>query len=243
MRRCFFAFFCVSTSLLGSVIAITSPQSIPTNDVVYWSQFGPDQTSLGSMFNAGSTYNDSVNASLANSAGSATILVAGTDWTPKGGIVANDSLVSTENGTTAGGPLTLSFTSISEAGAFIQAAGGGAFTARIQAFAGFSSVLDTTASSDAAGDPVFLGVADPNNEITKIIYSLTAVTANHSLGNFVLDNLYLSDYYLAPLAPPLSPPQSPPPSGPTVPEPRFTVLLGFILLLFGWKAAKLSTCF
>lgn len=242
MRRCFFAFFCIGTSLFGNVILLTSPSAMPTGNVVYWSQFGPDQTNLGSSsLNAGSTYNDSVNGQLANSAGSFTILQAGKDWTPSAGILANDALLSTDNGTTAGGPLTLRFQSVDEAGAYIEAEGGGAFTARIQAFAGFSTVLDQSVTSTGAA--VFLGVGDTNDEITKVVYSLTSVTGNHSLGNFVIDSLYISDFFANPQPTIPQSPQTPqtPPGDPAVPEPRFTALLGFALVLFGWKATKLSS--
>jgi len=237
MRRTIFAFFCVSSSLFGNAVLITNPQGLSNTDVVDWSQFLPDQVNLGPMFNGGSTYNDSVFGQLSNSAGSATIMIAGQNFAAKGGFQANDALVSTDSGTAPGGTLTLSFTPQFGGGTYIEGEGGKQFTARIQAFAGFSSVLDTTVTSDAAGDPIFLGAEDTSSDITKIVYSLTA-NAGGSLGDFVIDRFMVGNVYVGPLDPP--PPLAPAPAG--VPEPGFSVLVGFALLFIGWKAFKPSTC-
>src|SRR5436189_22631 len=75
-------------------------------------------------------------------------------------------------------------------GAYIDAAGAGAFTARIQVFTGLNSVLDSTldVKSDDSGDPLFIGALSATSNISKVIFSLTKVTAG-SPNDFILDKI------------------------------------------------------
>jgi hypothetical protein len=237
MRRFLFAFLVGVSTLSAGVVVVTDPSALQTTDYALWSKFGPDQTQVGQYGTVSSTLGDyNVNVALLNP-GSLTVLSAGTDWAAKGGIQAGDALVSTNDGTEAGGPMRLMIpNAVFGGGAYIQGGGTGQFVAHIQAFAGFNSVLDATLSSDASGDPLFLGAYDTNAEITKIIYSLTSA-ADGQTGNFVLDKFYLQTTSLVVNQPP--PPQGPAlPQVGGVPEPAFTPVVAFALAAFGLGLKK-----
>ena len=90
-------------------------------------------------------------------------------WT--GGFPAGQSLIWTFDGTNANGPLELFFgTAIGAAGAFIQSDAPGTFTAEVQAEFTDATVSPVfTITSDAAGDPVFIGLFDQNgNNVAAI---------------------------------------------------------------------------
>jgi hypothetical protein len=138
----------------------------------------------------------------------------------------------TGTASTQGAPLTLNVSPVYGVGTYIQAATaagdtGTQFTARIQAFAGVTSVLTESVTSDLAGDAVFLGVSAATAEITRVIFSLTDASGNVISGNFVLDKLYLENSLVVP-----------PPSDPvSVPEPGMALLVssGLLALVLGLR--------
>jgi len=233
MRQLLLAFLCSTTAGYGSAILVTNPAQIPTSNQVLWSSYGPDQTGVSQTFFLD---DNAITGRLDNGGG--TILQAGTDWTASGGIKAKDALLSTSDGTSANGNggLTFYMSPAYGMGAYIQAGDPGAFTARIQAFSGFSTVLDMSVSSDSLGDALFLGVADTSADITRIVYSLTSAALGDT-GKFVLDSLWLPNQPYSVLAPP---PPPPPPSGTqgAAPEPGTLSLLGLALLTLGFNLKR-----
>jgi len=230
VKRLFFAFFLASISVYGSIILATTPTVMNTTDVVNWAQLGADQASVSQTFMAGSSMNDSIVGEL--SSGPGTILVAGTDWGSGNGVAVGDSLLLTSGDSSANGPLTIMSMPNYGEGAYIEGYGVGQFTANIQAFAGFNSVLDMSVTSDAAGDPLFIGVSDSTAEITKVVFSLTSAAAGRSTGDFVLDSLLIEDRPGGVL-PPVVVTQSS-----VGPEPGTAILLGAALMSLGLKLKR-----
>jgi hypothetical protein len=230
MRRFVFAFFLANTLAYGSVILVTSPSQLSTSDVVLWSQLGSDQTYVSQKFLVRSTLNEGIGGYLETGPGA--VMSAGTDWKTGAGIAANDALLSAADLSGNGGaPLDLSFMApLYGGGAYIQAAGSGPFTARIQAFVGMNSVLDMTVKSDAAGDAIFLGLLDNVSEITKVTYSLMSAPIGYSPGDFVLDKFFLQNQPFSgvPIVPV------------SAPEPGTASILALSLLALGFKLKKRS---
>ncbi len=240
MRKILFALLGASTSLYAGAVLVSNPNQMPsTVDVLTWNQLGADQSSVASTFLAytagNATGNEPVVGHLAN--GKATLITAGTDWTASPGITDGESLLWTDAGTGGSGPVTLSTMPISGLGSYIQADGGGQFTANIQAFAGVNSVLDLSVTSDSAGDAVFLGVSDSAAEITRVVYSLTSAPIGYSTNDFVLGQLYVQDPFLHVVAPPVL---TVIPQANTAPEPGMAPLVGLALplLFLGFKLKK-----
>jgi len=215
---------------------VTDPTIFSSNNFVDWSQFGGDQTGLSSSFIAYSQNNQQINGSFDTSGG--TVLSAGTDWgtspmgTPGGGFQGGDALLTNEDGRGNPGGMKMGFSSaMYGAGAFVQGEGGSQFTVTIQAFSGVNSVLNSTVTSDAAGDPMFVGVSSTLGQITSLIYTLkTGLSAE----NFVIGKLYLQDSPFA-AQPTNTPPVvfGPLTVGPS-PEPATTGLMALALLALGF---------
>jgi len=238
VRRFLFTFLCASMSVYGSAILVSDSSLYNTStDYLNWmNQLGPDHTSVTQAFYAStSTWDGTIVGQF--STGKGMIVVAGNEWkvtAPSGSgtasIQAQDDLLSTMGD----GPVTLNLqNSVYAAGAFVQADGFAQFSARIQAFAGINTVLDTVVTSDSAGDAVFLGVSDTTSEITKIIYSLTVAPVGYKTADFVVDTLYLEHQILS-----IPPPAPPPANG--APEPGMVPLLGVALLGFGLTLKRRS---
>jgi hypothetical protein len=199
---------------------------------VNWSQLG---SYVGQQFFAASSDNEFLNGYMSNGAGTVVKACSTCNFLPENNaIAANDSLLLTGTGSGGSGPLALSTSPVYGMGAYIQAANlagaTGSFTARIEAFAGFTTVLDTTVTSDANGDPLFLGVSDTSDEVTRVIFSLTDANGNITSGSFVLDKLYLQDSALVQLPQQIQPVQADP-------EPGVSSLVGsgLLVLLYGLR--------
>lgn len=233
MKQLVIAFVCACTSIYGSEMLVTNPAMLSTTDTVNWSQL----SYVGQSFWAYSNDNESMIGTLANGPGSLVKVCATCAFQPETNIPANDSLLLTGTATGKGAPLSLNLLSPEYGlGAYIQAASvtgdtGAQFTARIQAFAGVTSVLDTTVTSDLAGDAVFLGVSGTQDAITKVIFSLTDANGNSTTGNFVLDKLYLQNSLV------IAPPQQTIVITAAAPEPSVIFLFGsgLLALLFGMR--------
>jgi hypothetical protein len=148
------------------------------NDSTSWSALGPDGTVIPHGFAATSTDGVAISGSFAGNSGLVAIqcpAAPSCSWT--GNFAAGDALVWTFDNTNNIGtaPLTLGFgTAVLAGGAEVQADFLGAFTAQVEAF-GLSGPLGGpfTVMSDAAGDPVFIGVQDTSAEITSLVFDLT----------------------------------------------------------------------
>jgi hypothetical protein len=104
--------------------------------------------------------------------------------------VAGDHLVWTLNNTTNTGtaPLTLGFgMAVLAGGLDIQSDSTGVFTAVVQAFNGGSSLGTEMLTSDAAGDPIFIGAQDTTADITSLVFSCTGACGNN---DFAVDTLH-----------------------------------------------------
>jgi hypothetical protein len=75
-------------------------------------------------------------------------------------------------------------------GALVQADAPGQFTAQVEAFDGSSLLGTFTATSDSAGDPVFIGVQNTVADITSLVFDLTACSPGPCDNNdFAIDTL------------------------------------------------------
>jgi len=190
------ALFLVSASYAGTLTLETSAAGLGANDTVNWSQLGPDSTALGNSFSATSANSDSVSGAFSASTGE--VVDVGTSWGPASGAFTNsDALIWANDGTNGTGPVAFTFPTVFGAGAAIQSDQPGQFTAQIQLFSGATSLGTESVTSDVAGDAIFIGALDTADEVTKAVFSLTAVTAGdsygNSLGDFAVDTLNLTE--------------------------------------------------
>jgi len=241
VRRLVLALLCSSFPLYGAGILVTDATKLNVTDTLNWSQFGSDQSSVWQNFFgmtstlvSGSTFSDSFAGRIQYGGG--TILKAGVDYqtTPGKGIINDDALLSTDGN----GSVTLSLSGTYGIGTYIDSPGIGGFTARIQAFAGLNSVLDTTVKSDLAGDPLFIGVLDTKSDITKVIFSLMSAPPGFTTGNFVLDRVLFQNTSVA--AVPFVAPIVPLVSAPVLdnPEPGMMSLMALGCVALGLKLRK-----
>ena len=243
MKQLVYALLLSSCSIYASPILVTSASQLNMTDVLDWSQFGGDKTSIAQNFyGSTSSLTDSgnsisVSGKFAN--GSGTILSAGTDALSGPGIDNNDALLSTKTGGAQDG-ISLSFAGAYGAGGYLELPSLGQFTAHIQAFSGMNSVLDMSVKSDLAGDPLFVGVLDTKADITRVVYSLVNLQNGLvSTGNFMMDKFYLQN---TAQAPPLVLPQIlvTPLAAVSNPEPGMISLMSLGCLAIGWKLRKRS---
>jgi PEP-CTERM motif len=109
-----------------------------------------------------------------------------------GGFPAGQSLIWTNDGTNANGPLVASFgTFVTAAGLFVQADAPGQFTAQVQVEFQDTSVSPFfTVTSDAAGDPVFIGLFDQTGQtIGSISFDVINSGSDHDFAAGTLEIL------------------------------------------------------
>jgi len=239
VKRVLITLFCASTCAYGNAVLVgptlANTPFATTTDFVSWAQLGTGAT--GVSFTAYSSDNESVTGTFTNGTSkiNGTVVDSCTKncgFTANADIASTDALILTGSGTSDSAPVSFSLPTYEATygmGAYIEMANGSnadadtQFTIRIQAFAGVNSVLSSTSlvTSDAAGDPIFVGVSDVAKEITKVVYSLVDVNGNPIAGNFVVGKLYLDEAYSA---------INPLPQQSSVPEPGAMFLAGPALL-------------
>jgi hypothetical protein len=189
-----------TTAWSDTMTGVSSKASQGSNDSVLWSQLGADATVLAASVKATSGAGVAVNVAFAgaNSLASAVCAAAPTCSWSGTGFAAGDRIIWTADAAAGGtGPVTMSFgTSVSGAGALIQADEPGQFTAQIQAFNGSTLLGSFSATSNATGDAVYVGILDQTGaNITSVTFSLTAcgsADANCVLSDFGLDTVFLN---------------------------------------------------
>jgi len=177
-----------------SLVLVNSQAAQGANDSLHWSQLGPDGTILTASFTAKSASGLTVTANLAAPNAVASVVCAATpcSWTGTG-FTAGDTVIWTSDAANGGsGPLTLNFGGgVSGVGAVVQADGPGQFTVQIQALNGSTSLGTFTATSNAQGDAVYIGVLDQTGpNITSVEFRLTSCTGTCT--DFALDTASLN---------------------------------------------------
>lgn len=204
---------CLLATTSGWADSLTLVNSSPgSSNLLQWSQFGANGTTLGQTFSGSSTGATAVSVSLSgpNSVLAVVCPAGSCSWSGPG-MTAGDTLLWTSNGNNGGnGPLTLSFNHAqSTVGALIQADGSSQFTAMIQAFNGSTSLGSFTATSDSKGTAVYLGINDQSGaNITSVTFSLAS--AMGATTDFAIDTVSLNAS-LGAAPPPLTPAPTPAP--------------------------------
>lgn len=191
-----------------------------SNDTTVWSGLGPDGTTLGASFSATSAGGNAITGSFAGGSGLVAVQCPASSCSWTGGFAAGDTAVwAFDNSSGSGtGPLTVGFgTAVLAGGLALQADAAGAFTAQAEAFDGATLLGTFTVTSNAAGDPVFIGVQDTVAEITSIAFDMTSCTATCDVHDFAVDTLLSKN------------PSGPPP----LPEPASLALLAASLVGLG----------
>ena len=165
----------------------------PSNDAVYWSQFGSTFTGHRGPWIAQSTPGEMI-VTVTDARGylERRDQYAGYGWS--GNFPANDKLLWTggENG-----PMTIRFARpVKAAGAQIQADWNGPFTAHIQAFDVRGNFLGSVSiygnSNTKIETAVFLGIQDSESDIAYVTLGLT--DASYHPTDFAINDLRLIDY-------------------------------------------------
>lgn len=195
-----------------------------SNDSASWGGLGADATVIPSTFSVMSAAGNPVSGSFAGNSGLVAVQCPSApscSWT--GGFTPGDSLVWTfdSNNNVGSGPLTLGLgTAVLAGGLDLQADAPGSFTAQVEAFDANGAPLGGgpfDVPSDAAGDPVFIGLQDTVAEIASLVFSMTTCTGTCDVNDFAVDSLLLKE----------------PSSTPPIPEPASLVLLGAGLAVIG----------
>jgi len=189
-----------TTAWSDTMTGVSSKTSQGSNDSVLWSQLGADATVLGATASVKSGTGLAVNVSFAgaNSLASAVCAASPTCSWSGTGFAAGDRIIWAADAAAGGnGPVSLSFgTSVSGAGALIQADEPGQFVAQIQAFNGSTLLGSFSVTSNAGGDAVYVGILDKTGpNITSVTFSLTAcgsADANCVSSDFGLDTVFLN---------------------------------------------------
>lgn len=188
--------------LADSLSLITSMSAQSANDSIEWSQLGGDATSLTARFLATSAQGLSVTSVLTGSGSLTSVVCPATPCSWAGvssGISAGDELIWTSDARNGGnGPLALTFKNkIGGGGAFVQADGPSQFTAKLEAFKGATLLGSVTESSDASGDPIYIGLKDNSGtNVSKLVFTLTACQGDCT--DFAVDAVQLNDRSLSP---------------------------------------------
>jgi hypothetical protein len=153
-------------------------------DTVNWAQLGGDGTLLSQTFVATSGLGLGISGAFNGATGGLTSVVCdpvtpvNCSWGPAATGYPIGSTVIWAEGTdfTGTSPITISTSATRFGfGAYIQATSIGQFSATLQAFNGASSLgAAHTFTSDASGNPLFMGALSDTQNINKIVLTLTA---------------------------------------------------------------------
>jgi hypothetical protein len=166
----------LSLGVAQADLLVTSSAALGPNDVIDWGQLGPAFTPVLSPVSLTSSLGLDATASTTDPAGLLR-LNEGTGWV--GNFSPGDRLLTSN--TAAYFPLTVMFaTPVFGAGANIQLDQHAPFTAFIEAFSGATSLgiftEDGFSNGNEDGSAIFIGVRDPNAEITSVVFGLTTPT-------------------------------------------------------------------
>jgi len=212
---------------------VTSSAALGANDSILWSQFGGDGVTIAHSFSGTTVGAKSFTGSYAGTTGLVSVACPSApqcSWGPAVGITGGDRLnwafdPAGNGGNGVGtGPITLNVPTGFGVGAIIAAdVVGQLFTAKVELFNGGSSLGFVTRSSDAAGDPIFVGALDATAaNVTKAVISLTAITGGGDLGDFAIDTTFLNSQVVTTQGP----------------EPGSMFLMGGALLALGWRLRR-----
>lgn len=168
------AFALAAATARAQILAVPDRASLGANDILDWASVGGNGTSLNSPLAATST--GGLGVTVTTQSGNANALARLTqsvDWL--GDFSPGDEvLYSVESG-----PMTFTLASpIAGAGLNVQASYFGPYTAKIEAFAGGSSLgsftVNGNSSSASDGSAAFLGFRSSSANVTSFTVSLTA---------------------------------------------------------------------
>lgn len=194
MRRLFFlaVLSIVCMPAVAATIVVSAPSLMPANGIIDWSTLGVDGIIVDCPFDIVTT--NGIVVQVLQGLNPVTRVDQGTSW--DGNFNPGDPLIWT-NG--SWGPIIMDFESaISGAGARIQAAFSGPYTARISAYDGttllgayeLSGISNTTGSGD--GSAVFIGILSDSTNISRIVFAVPYLqdfpnlTENFAVGNVLV---------------------------------------------------------
>jgi hypothetical protein len=176
----FAAILGISPAFAAGVSFSTAPGTV--TDSVDWSQLGADGTLLGQNFSAISVAGVNVSGSFAGAGGGLTSVVCAAvtptncSWNPPStGYNAGDTLIWAEDtGFSGTGPIDLSFAGQYGAGAYIQTTSAGQFSGQLDVYNGNVLLGSQAYTSDANGDPLFMGASSDLPNITHEVFTVSA---------------------------------------------------------------------
>jgi len=193
------------SAFAGTLTFLNAP--LATVDTVDWSAIGPDGTAFsnGQTVNSANSNVTTIGLGTSPTLGGLTSVVCAAvnpsncSWAHQpSGYSTGDTLLWLEgqdtNGNPVGtGPLTLSLADlVFGLGDYIQTTSAGQFSATLAVYDDASLLGSQSYTSDASGDPLFLGVQDTSAEINKAVLTVTTCGSfNCDANDFSADTLQI----------------------------------------------------
>jgi VPDSG-CTERM motif len=176
----------------AQITPVASPSPLPTTDTIDWGQLGPNNTKVTSPANV--TSGLGLNA-VVSDGNDFFADVAGQAWSGPDIFPNGDKLLYNNDS----GDVSISFaTPISGAGAYLQTNAEDPFTAEISAYDSSDTLLGSESFVSVGinndGPPVFAGLDSASNNISEVVFSITAggTVSDRSIDDFALDTLDLN---------------------------------------------------
>jgi hypothetical protein len=176
----------------AQITPVASPSPLPTTDSIGWGQLGSNSTQVSSPANVTSTLGLSA---VVSDGKDFFTEVAGQGWSGNDTFPGGDNVLYNDDS----GDVSISFaTPVTGAGAYIQTNAVDPFTAEISAYDSSDTLLGTESFVSVGinndGPPVFAGLDSASNNISKIVFGITAggTVNDNSIDDFAIDTLDLN---------------------------------------------------